>query len=475
MSTTGDPPNILLLLTDQHRFDWVGMNDAVPVRTPALNAMADQGVWFRNAVAPSPLCAPSRACLAAGMEYDQLEVKDNRTNFPLDTPTFYRFLRDRAGYQVMGCGKFDLHKPEFSWGTDGTYLMDEWGFSRGIDTAGKWATVNSWDRHGGPNDPYMAYLQQHDLAQTHLTDYRTRREDFPAGTYPTPLPEHAYVDNFVARRGIDLLGDAPTDAPWFLQVNFPGPHDPWDVTESMYEWYRSPEVSFPDPIGATDAMSTADHQAVRRNYAAMVENIDRWLGRFREMLATRGELANTVVIFGSDHGEMLGDHGLWRKKVPYHPSMGVPLIVSGAGIQARGAVDVPVSIIDIYATVLEMAGQRRHPEVQSVSLCPYLEARSRTHRAVVFSGFGPWRSAYDGRFKLILGFDPDAPDDRAHSIDPADVGQVLSAFEETDPFLFDREVDPGERENVASRRADVVERLATRIHEEMGGNVGSSP
>ena len=137
---TSDRPNILFFFPDQHRYDWVGTNPGVPVRTPNLDTLGERGVRFTNAVCPSPLCAPSRACLAAGKEYDRCRVADNGVNYPLDQQTFYGLLRDTPGaggadpgYHVAGCGKFDLAKAMHDWGVDGKRLLPEWGFSDGVD------------------------------------------------------------------------------------------------------------------------------------------------------------------------------------------------------------------------------------------------------------------------------------------------------------------------------------------------------
>src|SRR5690606_8399637 len=110
---------------------------------------------FTNAVCASPLCAPSRACLAAGKEYDRCGVANNDDDFPLDETTYYRILRDACGYHVAGVGKFDLHKASYIWGLDGKHLLHEWGFSDGIDNAGKIDAVRSGEIE--PRDPYMAY------------------------------------------------------------------------------------------------------------------------------------------------------------------------------------------------------------------------------------------------------------------------------------------------------------------------------
>ncbi|MHC5058463.1 MAG: sulfatase-like hydrolase/transferase [Planctomycetota bacterium] len=108
-------PNILFLYPDTLRYDWLETCGTVPVRTPNAVRLAGEGVEFTRAVTPSPLCAPARACLASGMEYDRAGVPGNDVNYPLDQASLYKLLRD-SGYHVMGCGKFDLHKPELDWG-----------------------------------------------------------------------------------------------------------------------------------------------------------------------------------------------------------------------------------------------------------------------------------------------------------------------------------------------------------------------
>jgi choline-sulfatase len=450
----GDRPNLLFLVTDQQRYDWVGMNSRVPVRTPNIERLADRGVHFREAVCPSPLCGPSRACLASGMEYDDCGVLDHTQNYPLDRKTLYGRLRDEAGYHVMGCGKFDLHKPEFNWGVEGQHCLKEWGFSAGQDSAGKWATKNSWVEHDGPNDPYMAMLDREGLAKAHVTDFQRRWRKSPGDTWPTPLPEEAYADNVVADTGLELLADAPETDPWFLQVNFSGPHDPWDVTHDMHGWYRGENaVDFPGPapVGETDGYTGEKHNEIRRNYAAMVENIDRHLGRYREKLQERGEWENTIIAFTSDHGEMLGDQGHWKKKRPYHPSVSVPLVIGGPGIRDGHVSDEPASVLDLHATALDYA-ELDHDGVDSRSLRPYLASETEDHRDYVYAGLGSWRMAYDGRYKLITGFNPDA-------------GHGLSAEMDAsaDPLLFDRERDAFETTDVARQTPEVVERLRGRI------------
>ena len=471
-----DRHNVLFFFLDQCRPDWLGGASTVPVRTPNVDRLTDRGVGFANAVCPAPLCGPSRACLAAGMEYDRCGVRDHAADFPLAARTYYGRLRDEADYHVAGCGKFDLQKHSGDWGLDGTNNVVANGFSTGVDSAGYWDAFNSavdeWTENAmftGAVDPYMAYLADHDLAETHIADLARRRwgvgepgTDIDA-TAPTPLPEHAYCDNWIAREGLRLLDRAPAGRSWHLVVNFAGPHNPWDVTEEMHGWYRDPGVTFSPPVDPGDRFSSERHRAIRRNYAAMIENIDRWVGRYRRELEAGNELSDTIIVVASDHGELLGDHGQWYKCSPYQASVGVPLVVAGPGVANRGVVGEPASVLDVHATVLDFAGLDPGA-VDSRSLRPYLTRETDTYRETVYSGLGPWRLAFDGRYKLVRGYDTDrSVNEQVSDFDPWNEAETKAALQGRGPTLFDLETDPGEIKNVAEQCPDAVKRLSDCI------------
>ena len=339
------------------------------------------------------------------MEYDRCGVPENADDYPLDKPTFYGLLRD-AGYHVAGCGKFDLNKGlcttrQSAWGLDGKRLLREWGFSDGINNEGKMDGVSSG--RDVPRGPYLQYLEEQGLREAHVADFDARGGKRDA-TFPTPLPADAYCDNWVARNGLCLLSSAPPGKPWFLQVNFTGPHSPWDITEEMSRLYA--DVDFP-LSGGRDRISSEGHQGIRRNYSAVVENIDRWVGAFLGSIDQRGELENTVIVFSSDHGEMLGDRGMWGEAQPYHPSSSVPLIVSGPGVRKGETCELPSTILDLAATFLDWGGVPVPADMDSRSLVGLLQGKTEDHRVCVRSGFGEWRLAYDGRYKLIEGLGED--------------------------------------------------------------------
>jgi choline-sulfatase len=389
-------PNFLFLFPDQWRPDWTPGNASVPAHLPNLTALAARGVQCERVLCASPLCAPSRACLATGRNYDRCGVVNNGNDFPLTQPTFYQALR-KAGYHTMACGKVDLHKKTRDWGLDGKRLLREWGFSDGIDNAGKGDAIGSGAVT--PKDPYMYMLHNRGLAAKHVADMRSRR-DYSA-THPTPLPEDAYCDNWIAHNARLLLDRAPKDKPWHLTVNFTGPHNPMDITAAMDASCRG--RSYPAPNRNTQ-YDAAVHRRIRQNYTAMCENIDARIGEIIGAVAQRGELENTLIIFSSDHGEMLGDHNRWGKHVPYQASAGIPLIVSGLDARKGVRSNALAGLIDVTATFLDYAGAAPLPAMDAISLRGLLSGRKHTHRTVVHSGLEEWRLVWDGRYKLIKGY-----------------------------------------------------------------------
>lgn len=453
-------PNILLFFPDQHRPDWSSLNTSLPVRTPNFERLARTGTQFTQAICPAPVCAPSRACLALGKNYDRTGVPSNSENVADGAVTFYSRLRD-AGYRVGGVGKFDLRKGASDWGLDGRHIVnghnyfEEWGFTDGIDSEGKNASLQKIVNRDDPakargESPYNKYLTDRNdgSLQRYLEWNRRQKAHKPNGyafTEPVDLADEAYNDNWVGRNGLGLIESFPTNQPWFLQANFPGPHPPMDITFSMADWYRG--TAFPEPH-RNDELSPETHTEIRRNYSAMVENIDRWLGRYLEAIEKRGELENTIVIWSSDHGEMLGDHNLWGKSVPYHPSLSVPLLVSGPGVRQGHRQAGPTTTLDLTATFLDYAGAAPLADADSQTLRPVLEGKTDTGRSHVVSGLHNWRLAFDGRYKLIRGYDGSKGIDKAYQ--PEGDAPLL---------LFDHQADPLEDHNLAAERPEEVERL----------------
>lgn len=450
-----DRPNILFFFPDQHRGDWIGAEGTPGVVTPNIDALIATGRHFTNALTPSPLCSPARGCMASARRYDSQGIKTNRDDFNPQDWNIYRAMRD-AGYSVMGCGKFDLLKDSMDWGHDGMHGIGDdsrarqLGFTEGCDSAGKWDCITAYKRGKGP-EPYRDYLQSLGLWQSHVQDFEAR---VGAGAYtnvaPTPLPDHAYCDNWIGSNAVRLLSEAPKDKPWFLQVNFNGPHDPLDITQQMLDSWQDREL--PKPTENTQ-FDEATHHGMRRNYAAMIENIDRMVGELLAWLEATGQRDNTVVVYSSDHGENLGDHNNWGKTTPHQASIRVPLVVHASG-SAPERIDQPVDLVDLAATFLDVTGAGKS-ENEGVSLL-----RDTSSRQLLTSGLMEWRLITDGRYKYVHNYDSMMkPQDRMN------VSWQPSA--DSPKMLFDLQADPFECNDLASTRPDLCREYHQALTEQL--------
>ncbi len=457
-----DSPNFLFLFPDQWRWDFLGCETSpfgrMPVCTPHVDQLAQRGVRFTQCRTNSPLCAPARAALSQGVRYHRCGVANNGQDTPHDAATFFTLLR-AAGYRTMTCGKNDLHKHTHWKGRDGwTRLLGQYGFTDAIDQSGKYdAAGHGRVEQGGPHCSYTSYLHAHGLFEVYREACR-RKEQW--GQFASPLAREHYTDDFCGRMALELLRRTPAEGPWALWVNFPGPHDPFDPPAELQRRYDG--VTFPDPVcnAKVGTAEGAGLQQIRRNYAACCEGIDQWVGWIIDAVAQRGELENTVVIFASDHGEMLGDHERFTKMVPHEPSVHVPLVIAGPGIKGGRVSQALVELIDLAATHLDLAGLPIPRYFDSRSLAPILTGRAgdASHREVIVSGLESWRSACDGRHKLV---EVDGTDDT-----------VAAA-------LYDLERDPGETVDVSRRKPKVAARLAAYLAEHCGSTfappLGKSP
>jgi choline-sulfatase len=178
----------------------------------------------------------------------------------------------------------------------------------------------------------------------------------------------------------------------------------------------------------------------QRQYCAATEAIDHWVGRILDVVEARGQTDNTYIVFASDHGEMLGDHGLYTKSCPYEAALRVPLIVSGPGIEGGRTSDTPVELIDVNATICDFAGLAPQPGIDAISFRPVLEGTTDTHRTETVSAFRGFRLIRTPDHKLV---------ENANDVDE----------------LYDLRSDPDEQNNVAEEHPAVVSRLSARMKE----------
>lgn len=443
-------PNILFLMDDQHRFDYLGCAGADFVRTPNLDRIAERGMRFTQCTTNSPLCAPARISLATGLQPGRLGALDNNCILAPHIPTMYQRLRDH-GYRVHCVGKLDLAKPDPNNGRFGdrpcTY---SWGFTHPEECEGKMHAGNSAE----PVGPYTHVLRDRGLLQGFHDDYMQRRKTgYVLGAYgDSVLPTDAFEDAYIGRRAAEWIDGVPDDFPWFSFVSFVGPHDPYDPPTEYADKYRSaamPPAIRDDLDGKPEWVKRkklTDDPAViadtRRQYCAAIELIDDQIGLILDALERRGMLDNTYVIFASDHGDMLGDHGLYKKLVAYEPSIRVPLMVSGPGIESGTVSDALVELFDLNPTVCELAGLPPQGNLDASSFASVLAGHQSTHRTDTISGLYNFRCIRTERYKLIENYN-----DRVE--------------------LYDLQEDPHELHNIASAQPELVRMLTKRLDQRL--------
>ena len=461
-------PNVLLIMADQHRHDWMGCAGLTPLQTPALDALAAGGVRFTQATCTSPLCAPSRAALATGLRPPRCHVLDNSCSLPLDHWTVYQHLR-RYGYRTALYGKLDLHKPQFYNGVHGDLpILYHLGFTDPCETEGKQHAAQRIvieDEDGRRErlllGPYQRYLEAKGLLDRFTADYALRSRQHAYYAEPSALPAEDFEDAYIGRRACEYLERVNDDAPWFCLASFVGPHLPFDAPAEYLERYR--DVSLPEPLAAGDtprARFVEEKQratreggatperatAMRRNYSGAVTLIDEQIGEMLAVLDRRGLREDTLVIYTSDHGEMLGDLGIVGKSVQYEPSLRVPLILSGRGVPAGVVSDALVENHDTTPTLLDLVGLPVPAGLDARSFAGLLRGETQAHREVQIAQLPTTQCVRDGRWKAILN-----PNDR--------------------PELYDLADDPGEGRNRYAEHPEVYRRLARRLTGEVTGGL----
>ena len=439
-------PNLLFIMDDQHRHDYLSAAGASFLNTPNLDRLARRGIRFTQCITNAPVCAPARIGLASGYQPARLGCLDNNCYLPRHITPYYARLRD-AGYRVGCVGKLDLAKPDPYNGRRGDRpRVFGWGFTHPVECEGK--------MHAGmadePRGPYGFWLEEQGLFEAFRADYAARqaRGWIEGASHDSVLPTEAFEDVYIGRRAAEWIGAVPDDYPWHLFVSFAGPHDPFDPPVEYADRYRDAEVppavrsgraGKPGRVNARRRNLTDDEVAVtRRQYSAAIELIDDQVGRIVEAVERRGMEEDTVVVFASDHGEMLGDHGLYTKSVPYEAALRVPLIAAGPGIPGGRTSDALVELIDVNPTLCALAGLPAQEGLDASDFGPVLAGERTTHREEAASALREFRLVRTAERKLV-----------AHHTGEAE--------------LYDLANDPGELENVAEDRPDEVAALRSRL------------
>ena len=362
-------PNILFIMADQMAAPLLPLHDpASPILMPHLQALAAQGVVFDSAYCNSPLCAPSRFSLVSGQLPSRIGAFDNAADFPADVPTYAHYLR-RLGYRTALSGKMHFCGPDQLHGYEERLTSDIYPADYG------WAV--NWD------EPEVRPSWYHNMASVLQAGpcVRSNQLDFDEEVM------------FRARQYLyDHVRNTPAQ-PFCLTVSMTHPHDPYTISEEFWGLYQDAEVRLPRVELAQDQQDlhsqrllkvidlwgkTLPAEAIRRArraYFGACSYIDANIGKLVRTLAECGLADNTIIVFSGDHGDMLGERGLWYKMHWFEMAARVPLVVHAPQAFAARRVTASVSTIDLLPTLVELAGGLIEPglALDGRSLVPHLQ------------------------------------------------------------------------------------------------------
>lgn len=446
-------PNVLLLMSDEHNNRFLGHREGgEPVRTPTFDELLEASVDFEETYCPVPLCAPSRKCMLTGKEAQRAEAWSNETVTEGHHQTLPEQFGDQ-GYETCLVGKMHFQ---------GTRQFNGFQYRPYGDLTG----------HGIQQPSH-----QPDPINPEALDVQSRRQAIEFGTRipsagVTEIPESMLQEWVVARETITWLREqeAQSSEPWFLTASFSRPHFPLTAPRRHFERYWPDNVPEP-PVSrkgdtvdhpltrakiASEMTDEFDEETLRRAraaYFACVDFLDEVLGELLETLELGGFLEDTIVVYVSDHGDLAGEHGLWWKNSWHEGSVRVPMAIQlpehRRGEASAEQISTPVSLLDLYPTLCELAGFDPSEGVDGHSLAEAVSSGTEPERDPVFCDhFGPpygddaltYRLVRDGRYKYV-GF-RDAPE-----------------------LLFDLAQDPFEQRNLAADPGEEHQEVLKRLRE----------
>ncbi|MCF6176376.1 MAG: sulfatase-like hydrolase/transferase [Victivallaceae bacterium] len=356
-------PNIIFICADQWRGDCLGLyQNQHPVVTPHINQLAREGTNYTRAYATCPVCMPQRMTMLTGRSESSLGLLTNFMNGPrpeIEEDSTIAGILGRTGYHTQAVGKMHFYPDRARWGFDNVVLH--------------------------PND-YVNFLEDNGYGGAYRGHGLGGNEVYP-GVFPAP--EKFYHTNWIVEESIRFLDRREPDCPFFLSVIFEAPHSPFDPPAPYDRFYDN--FSIPAPVigswnngdeyppdfsrkrltGKYNDLSPETIAESRRRYYGQITNIDYQLGRLLGALKTRNLDTNTAIIFTSDHGELLGDHGLFAKYCYLEGAARVPLIVrppQAMSIDCAVSSGTPVMTTDIMPTILDVVGLSIPSEVEGISL-----------------------------------------------------------------------------------------------------------
>ncbi|NOY81314.1 MAG: sulfatase-like hydrolase/transferase [Kiritimatiellaeota bacterium] len=413
-------PNILLLHTDQQRFDTIAALGASHMHTPNLDRLAGMGVHFTHAYSSNPVCQPARHDLITGVSARHHGYFGNTGRPVADygLATIPRLLTE-AGYQTIAVGKMHFTPPREHHGFAHMYLMEELPDCR-------------------ENDAYLQYLEE--MGYGHIRCQHGVRPLFYHTPQPSRVPEEHHGSAWVAHKTIELLR-TERDRPFFIFASWVGPHPPYYVPKRYLDLYKDQPLPQPKPMperGSRQCPVSPENpepdslrmRRLREAYYAATTCIDTHIGRILDELESSGQMENTLVVFMTDHGEMLGDRGHYQKMGPYDGAARIPLLAAGLGLPRGQRVETPATTWDVSATLLDAAGvtpPQAPPFLGSSLLGDTAGAPDRT---IVFhnaTGRGRYVAAVGQGWKLIHWFNGGDEELYCLADDPDELRNLIDA------------------------------------------------
>ena len=471
-----DRPNIVFIFADQHRHDALGCAGNSLIKTPNLDSLAANGMRFTNTWCQSPICQPSRTALITGRYPHELNVMRNfGPDMNGNWPTFMKNLK-KAGYATANIGKTHYYAEGLAEPSGKTDMRD---YSSRVAQFGFDHVVEEFDRYvhamDGVTTPYTNYLEQAGALAVYQQKLKSiwRLTDSHWNGVTSPLTKEQDLTSFLTREAESFIAQQSSAQPFFLQLSYVQPHVPLMGDPEWSAFYRNMSIARgpakASPIGvplwdnylswcghhANDHLLSDDYVlAGARQYYAMISLIDECIGNLQKQLAEQGMLDNTWIVYSSDHGEMLGDHGLMAKFNFYQSSVQVPLIIQPPGGMTARSSEALAAVVDIAPTLLEAAGAEQLENIRGESLLPALSG-GETQRTSLFSEIQQQSRK------------PEAPTFRA--VRNQRYRLTLETTTTTLCELFDLQEDPHELSNRVHdpAMAGIISQLREQLHEHL--------
>ncbi len=478
---TDKAPNILWICTDSQRWDTLGCYGNPHVHSPNIDRLAEEGTLFEHCYAQNPLCTPSRGNFLTGRYPSCNRLRQNGQNI-LPTEVLVTKLLADAGWICGLSGKLHLSacNRRYTLGDRWWEQSDEAQVVQGCEPRindGYCDNEFYWDH--APSSKYRSSAYNKWVQENDAVIETPVRDDYPDMKHG--MPPHLHQTFWCADRACDFIQrHADYEQPWLFSVNIFDPHFQCDPPDDYFARYqnRLDEIPLPSFVpgendkkpnfhktrqqnsklaGASPENPEGDptqHRALRAGYWAMCDFIDEQVGRMLDTLDQAGIADNTIVIFTSDHGELLGDHGIYIKgPFLYDASIRVPLIVRGPGVQQGKRINSMVELGDLAPTVLDIADLPRHPGMQAKSLWPVLTGANDQHRDDVYCEYHNANPDSPGRFLTMI---------RTHD------WKLVNVHGHDTGELYDLQNDPDETWNLwedpnhAAVKCELLKRLSDR-------------